>query len=115
MRIKSRMTKKSLRQLEKIVGKLTLGKLLFAIRQTEEITQIELANKLGITKQHLCDIEHNRKPVSPKLAADYADILGFSKEQFVRLALQDMVDRAGLAIVIEVTRKRYVRFKEAQA
>ena len=99
----NKMTIKSLKMIEKITGdKLTLGKFLWAIRQSEELSQVEFAEKLGITKQYLCDLEHQRKFVSPKLAANYADRLSYSKEQFIRLALQDMVDREGLDILVEV-------------
>lgn len=100
------MTRTTLREIEKITGgKLTLGKLLHAIRESEEKTQVEFSELLEISKQHLCDIEHNRKSVSPKLAAEYADKLGFSKEQFIRLSIQDALDRDGLNVVVEITQK----------
>ena len=100
------MTEKTLKDIEKITGiKLTLGKLILSIRQADETSQVDFANKLKITKQHLCDIEHERKSVSPKLAAKYAAILGYSKEQFIRLALQDLVDREGLNVQVEITSK----------
>lgn len=103
MSIKSKITLKTLKSMEKLTGgKLTLGKLICAIRQADEISQVEFAHKLKITKQHLCDIEHNRKTIGPKLAAKYAAILGYSKEQFIRLALQDLVDRAGLNVQVEI-------------
>jgi transcriptional regulator with XRE-family HTH domain len=70
------------------------------------MSQVDFAEKLGISRQHLCDIEHGRKWVSPGLAMTYAEKLGYAKEQFVRLALQDMVDREGLDIIIEITPKR---------
>jgi transcriptional regulator with XRE-family HTH domain len=106
MTIKSKMTQKSLRDIEKITGvTLTLGKLLWAIRQSEDKSQLDFADKLSISKQHLCDIEHDRKSVSPKLAATYAAILGYSKEQFIRLSLQGMMDREGLRYIIEVIPK----------
>lgn len=107
MSIKSKMTEKTLKNIEKITGtKLTLGKLIWAIRQADEISQVDFAEKLKITKQHLCDIEHDRKSISPKLAAKYAEILGYSKEQFIRLALQDLVDREGLNVLVEITTKK---------
>jgi transcriptional regulator with XRE-family HTH domain len=106
MGIKSKMTKKTLKDIEKITGtKLTIGKLIWAIRQSDEIAQVDFASKLKITKQHLCDIEYERKSVSPKLAARYAQILGYSKEQFIRLALQDLIDRDGLNVEVEITSK----------
>lgn len=105
MSIKHTMTHPSLKEIEKITGKLTLGKLLCAIRQCEEKSQVEFAKALGMTKQHLCDIEHDRKSVSPKLAAAYANKLGYSREQFIRLSLQGIVDRERLNVMIEVAPK----------
>ena len=103
MTIKSKITKQTLKALEKLTKtKLTLGKLIWSIRQSDEISQVDFAEKLNISRQHLCDIEHGRKSVSPKLASDYAKILGYSTEQFIRLALQDIVDRDGLRVTIHV-------------
>lgn len=107
MSIKSKITAETLKKIEKLTGaKLTLGKLLWAIRQGDEISQIDFSAKLKISKQHLSDIENERKSVSPKLAAKYADILGYSQEQFIRLSLQDLVDRQGLNVLVEITSKR---------
>src|SRR5262245_17520696 len=83
-------------------GPLTLGGLLEAIRVGDEVSQSELAERLEISRSHLCDIEKGRKTVSPARAAKFARILGYSETQFVRLALQDMVDEAGLSLVVKV-------------
>ncbi len=86
-----------------IGGRISLGALLEAIRQGEDATQAKFAAKLRITKSHLCDIEKGRKLVSPERASRFAERLGYSSDQFVRLALQDAVDRAGLHYTIQVT------------
>ena len=92
-----------MKQIEKLTGgKLTLGKLIWAIRECDEITQVEFADKLGCSKQHLCDIEHDRKNVSPRMAAHYAQILGYPQKQFIRLALQSIIDRDGLRVIVEI-------------
>ncbi len=83
-------------------SKLTIGKLINSIRLCDELSQVQFAHKLGISKQQLCDIEHNRKILSPKLAAKYATILGYSTSQFIRLALQEIVDRDNLNVVVEI-------------
>jgi hypothetical protein len=57
---------------------------------------------LGISKSHLCDIEKGRKLVSPERAARFAEILGYLPATFVRLALQDIVDRAELGLPVTV-------------
>lgn len=105
MSIKSKTTQNTLKQIEKITGPLTLGKLLWAIRDCDEISQVEFAKKLGISKQHLCDIECGRKSVSPSLAASYAKILGYSPEQFIQLALQNIVDRDHLNVIVNILPK----------
>ena len=107
MTIKSKLTLKSLDKIEKITGgPLTLGRLIWAIRQTDdECSQVVFSKKLGISRQQLCDIEHDRKSVSPKLANLYAKKLGYSPDQFVRLALQGMVDKAGLDFLVEVVHR----------
>lgn len=83
-------------------GPLTLGRYLCAIREGEELSQIEFARTLGISKSHLCDIEKGRKPVSASKAAAMAHVLGYSEKQFVQLALQDALGRAGLDYRVEV-------------
>ena len=98
-------TKKSaaLATLESITGgPLSLGDLLASIRVGEGLTQTDFAAQLEISKSHLCDIEKGRKTVSPKRAARFAQILGYSEAQFVRLALQGMIEDAGLGFTVQV-------------
>ena len=82
--------------LEKRVGPLTLSALLVATREGEDMSQTAFAEKLGVSKSHLSDIECGRKVVSPDRAVRFAKALKMSEAQFVRLSLQDIVDRAGL-------------------
>jgi len=81
---------------------LTLARLLRSIRQGEMLTQAEFADRLGISKQHLSHIENGRKAVSPDRASRWARLLGYSEPQFVRLALQDELQRAGLRYTVTV-------------
>jgi transcriptional regulator with XRE-family HTH domain len=81
----------------------TLGEFLEAIRRGEEQTQVAFASLLGISRSHLCDIEKGRKAVSPERAARYAELLGYSPKSFVRMALQDLVDRAELDLEVSVS------------
>lgn len=63
-----------------------------------------ICEEAGVSKQRLCDIEHDRAAISPRLAAEYAEILGESKDQFIRLAIQDYLDREGLDYEVSVIR-----------
>jgi transcriptional regulator with XRE-family HTH domain len=97
-----RKKSETIKFLEKIAGELTLSNLLESIRLSEEISQVEFARLLGISRQNLCDIEHGRRSISPKKAATFAKKLGYSPQQFVRLCLQDLVNRNGLKLKIDV-------------
>jgi DNA-binding transcriptional regulator YiaG len=103
MTTKLNRNEKVLKNLEALSGKsLTLGNLLWSIRQGEDMTQVEFAQMLSVSKQYLCDLEHGRRFVSPKAAADYAKKLGYSDMQFIRLCLQDMVNRDGIQLLVDV-------------
>lgn len=88
--------------LETLAGELTFSSLLASIRFGEGMPQAEFARLLGISRQKLWDIEHGRRTVSPKKAATFAKKLGYSPQQFVRLCLQDLVNRDGLKLKIDV-------------
>src|SRR5579863_9885645 len=90
------------RYLEKVRGKLTLGSAIRSIRLCEEQSQTAFAKKLKISTQYLCDLEHNRKIVSPKKAKKFAEILRHSPEQFVALAIQDSLNRECINMTVEV-------------
>jgi len=83
-------------------GPVTLGKLIEAIRLGEELSQCEFAKRLKISRSHLNDIEKGNKAVSPERAARFARALGHSEERFVELALQSLVDDAGLKLRVIV-------------
>ncbi len=87
-------------------GPLTLSALLYAIRVGEEMSQAEFALRIGVSKSHICDIEKGRKHVSPMRAMQFAKILKYSEEQFVRLALQDIVNQLNQKPVWRVELKR---------
>lgn len=76
--------------------------MLEAIRLGDEISQAAFARKLGISRSHLCDIEHGRKSVSLPRVLKFAKALGYPLDQFVRLALQAMVDEAGLNMHVKI-------------
>jgi transcriptional regulator with XRE-family HTH domain len=98
-------TKKSdaVRFLEKLTGgPVTLGRFLEAVRVGDELTQPAFAKRLGLSRSHLNDIEKGRKAVSPERAARFAKILGYSEARLVKLALQDLVNRGGLKLHVDV-------------
>lgn len=107
MSTKKRATKDAEAFLNKLLGgPQTFGGLLHSLRLCEELSQVEFAEKLGISRSHLCDIEHGRKLVSPKKAVEYASILKNSKVLFVQTALQDQVNQVCKPYVVKLEKKK---------
>jgi len=87
---------------ESIDGRVSLGGMLWSLRMCDEISQAEFARRLGVSRSHLCDVEKGRKLVSPERAAAWAKVLGFPPTVFVKLALQEQLDRAGVKMRVQV-------------
>lgn len=98
---------KSLAFLEKLTGKkMTLGNLLCSIRECDEMNQTDFAKKLKVSRQYLCDVERGRRIVSTKAAAEFAKKLGYSPMQFIRLAIQDELNKNGFHFDVEIHEQR---------
>lgn len=78
----------------------TIGSSLRTARLCEEATLSDFAERLGITKQELSNIEKGRSAVSLKRALLFATKLGYSLELYAKLALEDEARRHGLLIEI---------------
>ena len=101
--MRTRTKSQIMQYLEKIIGgPLAIGKLFVAVREGEELSQADFAKRLGISRANLCDIEKGRRFISEEMAERFAEKLGESKEQFVRLAIQERLAREGLHYRIEV-------------
>ena len=74
--------------LEKLCGPLTFGNFLRAIRKGEGWSQKDMAMRLGVSDTHLSRIETGKRCVTSPVAQQWADTLGYSRAQFVRLAAE---------------------------
>jgi transcriptional regulator with XRE-family HTH domain len=84
-------------------GPLTFGDAVRSARELIDISQAELARRLGVGRQSICDIEKGRALVSVEKAARFAKALGHNEKVFVRLALQDQVSKAGLDLKVSIS------------
>ncbi len=97
------ITKKSVSaELEEEFGPLYFCDLLKAHRLGEELTQEELANKLGISKQKVCDYEKGRRLPSMDSVVKWAKKLKEPQEIWVKAYLQQQVDEANLKLKVNV-------------
>lgn len=83
-------------------GPLTFGGMIRSFRLADGISQVELAEKMHISKANLCDIEHGRRVVSIEKAAQFAKVMGYSETQFIAVALEDQLRDAGFKAHIEM-------------
>lgn len=80
--------------------KISLGGFLRAHRLGEEMSQVEFAEFLGISKQRLCDLEKDKGNVSIKLCKELAEKIEVPAEWLASLALQHMIDKEGLSLKV---------------
>lgn len=91
------------KDIEKIYGPLTFGNLLKAHREADELTQVQMAKKIKLSKQALNDIENGRKIPSVSRAVALAKKVGILPELAVELVLQDQINREKLKMVVKVS------------
>ena len=91
-----------LQDLEKRLGRLTVGEFLRAWRETEEMTLKDFGKRVGLSISNLCDIEKGRKGVSPEKAEQIAKALGVPPALLVRLSIEESLQAAGLRYKVEI-------------
>lgn len=77
-------------------GHISFGEMVLSYRTANEITQVEFADQLQISKQDLCNIEKGRKLVSVERAVSFAKLIGMPAKTFAKYALQDQLVKAGV-------------------
>ncbi len=88
--------KNAIKTLEKNNGAFTFATFILGIRTTLDLTQSEMAKKLGLSKSALCEIEKGRTLVSPQTAVKYAKKSGFSITLALEACLQDQLNKANI-------------------
>jgi transcriptional regulator with XRE-family HTH domain len=81
---------------------MTFGGLVHSLRISDDITQVELAKRVGVSKQFLSDVERNRKDVGIAFAKKISDALGYSIEPLIELLIRDQLRRQHLNYIVEL-------------
>jgi transcriptional regulator with XRE-family HTH domain len=87
-----------------IYEQMTFGGLIRSLRESDEISQIELAKRIHVSKQFLNDVEHNRKDVGFNFARKIADALGYPLEPLLELLIRDQLRNQKLNYIVELKR-----------
>jgi transcriptional regulator with XRE-family HTH domain len=83
---------------------MTFGGLVRSLRLSDEISQVNLAKKIGVSKQFLSDVEHNRKDIGIEFAKKVSDALGYSIEPLIELLIRDQLRKQHLNYIVELKR-----------
>lgn len=78
------------------IAETTFGGLVRAMRETDEMTQAELARRLGVSRQFLNAVELGRSQVGLEFAKRVADALGYSPEPFAEILIREQLKKAGI-------------------
>jgi transcriptional regulator with XRE-family HTH domain len=90
------------KDLEKRLGKLTVGEFLHTWRVSEEMSLAEFGKLVGMSVANLCDIEKGRKGVSPERAEQIAKAIGVPRALLIRLSIEESLRAAGLRYTVEI-------------
>mgnify|MGYP003335733953 CR=1 FL=1 len=82
-------------------GDLSFGQLIWAHRKSEEMTQAQLSEMLGVSKQYISQLEKGERLASVEQAVRLAEVFKMSPEIFVVRSLQDQVTKAGISLIIK--------------
>jgi transcriptional regulator with XRE-family HTH domain len=85
-----------------IWNKMTFGSLIRSLRTCDEITQVDLAKKLKVSKQFLNDVENNRKEVGMDFAKKVAKVMGYPIEPFIILLIRGQLRRQKLYYDVDI-------------
>ena len=102
MTTKNNHTLDALEATKDVWNKMTFGGLVRALRTSDEFSQVELAEKLGVSKQFLSDVEHNRKDIGIAFAKKVASTLGYSIEPLLELLIRQQLKRQRLNYIVEI-------------
>jgi len=84
----------------------SISKLLQDYRKSNDLTQSELGELLGLRKQQICDFEKRRRLASIDTALKFAKKLGEPIDEWVSPALQDQMRRVDLNYIVKLERAR---------
>ena len=80
----------------------SFGALMAQVRiETGESLEV-FAQRLGVARQNLWEIEQDRRTVSYQRAAEWADALGFEPKDFVRAVVQQAISAAELPYTVQL-------------
>lgn len=91
-----------LKNIEKVRGPMTFARLLQSYRLTQEFSQEELGEKVGLSKANVCDLEKGRRIPTAVRAKKMAKALGEIESYWIEVALQDMLRSEHINLIVKI-------------
>jgi DNA-binding XRE family transcriptional regulator len=85
-----------------VKGHLYFGEMMRSLRMCDELSQVGMAKKLGISRQYLCNIESGERKSDIELAVKFAEIFNHPKEFFISRVLEDQLYIEGLDYTVSL-------------
>jgi transcriptional regulator with XRE-family HTH domain len=85
--------KNATQRIEEKYGEPSFSDLLVSHRKCEELSQVELARKLKMSRQNLCDLEKGRSIPSLERIEKISSFLGVSSVPFIEATMKDFLKR----------------------
>lgn len=95
----------SAREALKDILKCSFGEFVKDIRECDEISQVELAKRMHVSRQFIHAIEKDKANVSLEMAVKIARSLGYPYEAFVEILLNSMLKKSGIQKVVHLESK----------
>ncbi len=102
MSTKLKETRNALDETKDVWDNMTFGGLVRSLRMSDEISQVALAEKIGVSKQFLSDVERNKKDIGIPFAKKVSEALGYSIEPLLELLIRDQLKRYHLHYDVEL-------------
>jgi transcriptional regulator with XRE-family HTH domain len=83
----------------------SFGKFVRDIRSCDELSQTELAKRMGVSRQFVNAVEQDKANVSIQMAISIAQTLGYHPEAFVEVLLNDLLRKAGIDKTVQLRKK----------
>jgi len=95
------MSTNTMKFLKKITGEeLNFANMIHSLRLADEVSQVELADMIGISKGIMCDIEKGRRLPTIDQAKNMAQALGYPVQGFIGILFQDQLKKANLNLTV---------------
>lgn len=87
---------------KKILAKSTFGSFVRGIRESDGLTQTEVAKRFGCSRQYINAIESDRQEVGIETATRLGTVLGYGPLAFLEVLIRTQLNRVGLSVKVEL-------------